>query len=936
LDTVIDQQVANALQGVERLETVIQSPGGALAADAVRLATCAEAISELAAIRRRLEQFARATKGLNYIGFLGHYSAGKSSTINSLLALTADAERRQTDFHPTDVSITYCTHPENKQSVLGTYRRGHIQVGTYFLENDLLKEFVVVDTPGAGDTAVEEEIVRDFIPLFDHIIYVVNAAVPIDRSELHIIKLIAEHLSFIPFTIVVTRADEFALDKRKPLITENLDLAKRAAFTTTLLKRLATVAPALSASPENVVFIDNEQSFGISGLRENIFKSTVNPVALHSSKIRYFRDSIQSIREFFLKHANFLATTADKLLAIALANDEEYNSTLKFYTDDSLQWWRKTADEFLNKSQSFESNRSKWAGSISSQRESARVSLANIPQTNFRHSASDLSKTQFLALTREFENAYKDLSDAHKRKVLEYLRADDALEKAKWPEPSRVDVDAVLFAERFKTNTAPRLDAIVRPVKAEMCARLLTQIATCNDALRQLVSQVRQKDISTSERQVFLENTQRISDALQTFAQQVYVYVSAITAIGASNYIEHLSLSAQLSGLGIGKIDASEQDSQREAISSTSYRGREDLISNLDKYLDEANRKISGLQAELIELNGIVEHSKDGFVWNQRADDFNEDKVLNIFENVQERLAARFDSAISEVRNALTTGKELAEAGYNDQMKAAVQKYWRWLKITAVVGTIIAIAVMLTSLFIGVPEEWSFNKEINCATQVGAPACKISTEHKVRIHVTDCSKLAEQGLASSVGECGQKRSFWWVEHLIEVALIGSLWNLIVYGFGKLLIREGLIKSRSKEEFYKQQTSETINKVHEISWTSPINESETALHIDGLSLEIDRICKARLLASVIDLQEQSTKFQDITGRCLAELSSYAAAWKTAAAEITSWYTDAGRTSLPLLSAAAVFKAKAVSPCIQLFQEKKSEILREKEILQEISI
>ena len=52
-----------------------------------RFPECSEKRSELRRLRRSLQQYVAKSKALTYIGLIGHFSSGKSSTINTLLDL---------------------------------------------------------------------------------------------------------------------------------------------------------------------------------------------------------------------------------------------------------------------------------------------------------------------------------------------------------------------------------------------------------------------------------------------------------------------------------------------------------------------------------------------------------------------------------------------------------------------------------------------------------------------------------------------------------------------------------------------------------------------------------------------------------------------------------------------------------------------------------
>src|SRR3954470_22605497 len=62
---------------------------------------------------RAIDHYQAKDGNLSYVGFVGHYSSGKSSAINALLQLAHSNDKRETGPHPTDNSITLITDKSN-------------------------------------------------------------------------------------------------------------------------------------------------------------------------------------------------------------------------------------------------------------------------------------------------------------------------------------------------------------------------------------------------------------------------------------------------------------------------------------------------------------------------------------------------------------------------------------------------------------------------------------------------------------------------------------------------------------------------------------------------------------------------------------------------------------------------------------------------------
>ncbi|MCU7837538.1 MAG: 50S ribosome-binding GTPase [gamma proteobacterium symbiont of Taylorina sp.] len=266
-------------------------------------ASTAQTSRELSSLQLSLDQYSGRNQSLNYYGFLGHFSAGKTTTINSLLK---SDDPRPTDQHPTNTSITIITHKNNQASLIGTHRRGELAVGTSLKENELRLETVIVDTPGSGDPTIVEEMVRDFLPICDTLIYVLSATAPLDNSDVPTLKKTIDELPFIPIKFVVTRANEFIKDTQKIFSEDNYDAEKANDFCTKLSRRLQNTIQGLSISPEDIILIDNISGYNIDLLKYIIFSgekiNTEQLVKLHTHKVAYFAQPTDHLRTLFVNH----------------------------------------------------------------------------------------------------------------------------------------------------------------------------------------------------------------------------------------------------------------------------------------------------------------------------------------------------------------------------------------------------------------------------------------------------------------------------------------------------------------------------------------------------------------------------------------------------------------------------------------------------------
>ena len=120
------------------------------------------------------------------MGFLGSYSSGKTSTINSLLSLWNTDKERNVSNNPTDDCITLITNQLNVNSVFNFSKESYINQNKHKFRYSFLENTVLMDTL-IGDPNIIEAIVRDSLPLCDLIVYTLNSTAPftdIDRPFL--------------------------------------------------------------------------------------------------------------------------------------------------------------------------------------------------------------------------------------------------------------------------------------------------------------------------------------------------------------------------------------------------------------------------------------------------------------------------------------------------------------------------------------------------------------------------------------------------------------------------------------------------------------------------------------------------------------------------------------------------------------------------------
>ena len=170
---------------------------------------------QLRNISKSIPDLLRQSESVALVGFLGHFSSGKSSLINALLGISADQNpgyKREVGLHPTDTGITLITHRDHayliKKSAYTTIDKIDVVHGPAL---DFLEHATLVDTPGLGNEDAEHEAVTRFLHLCHVLVITIDGRRPFaDKDkDFELLDTAFNKLSEVPKIIVVTSAEEF-------------------------------------------------------------------------------------------------------------------------------------------------------------------------------------------------------------------------------------------------------------------------------------------------------------------------------------------------------------------------------------------------------------------------------------------------------------------------------------------------------------------------------------------------------------------------------------------------------------------------------------------------------------------------------------------------------------------------------------------------------
>jgi hypothetical protein len=167
---------------------------------------CLKQRVELSRLQAALRTYIDTDIRLRYVAVVGSFSSGKTATINNLLQLPDD-EKRPEDINPVDERLTLCAHEDNRDSILQTLLKSSWDADQFFHREDTLTNLIIVDTPGGGDPQVRTDIVYNFLPICDTVVYCFNATNPLNTNDLPVLRELNEVLQHTDFFYVYTRAD---------------------------------------------------------------------------------------------------------------------------------------------------------------------------------------------------------------------------------------------------------------------------------------------------------------------------------------------------------------------------------------------------------------------------------------------------------------------------------------------------------------------------------------------------------------------------------------------------------------------------------------------------------------------------------------------------------------------------------------------------------
>ena len=306
---------------------------------------CRKDKGELERLHAALQTYLKTDVDLRYIAFIGAFSSGKTATINSLLRLSGD-EKRPEDTNPVDERLTICAHENRRASVITALLKSAWNHEKFFHNAAELLDVILVDTPGAGDPKIQTDIVYNFLPICDTIVYFFNATNPLNNNDLPILRELNQALDHTDFFYVYTRADNvFKLDDDAPFTEENFDSTKASRQKDVFTARLTAALAGISIRGIELFFVSNAKvKYGIDDLRKRILLARDDSTTLALKKLDFFRLKSKDWLDHMLSTLRELRETVGELVSKAEQNHLMYNQKFDIRTEEIRDFWRSAQD----------------------------------------------------------------------------------------------------------------------------------------------------------------------------------------------------------------------------------------------------------------------------------------------------------------------------------------------------------------------------------------------------------------------------------------------------------------------------------------------------------------------------------------------------------------------------------------------------------------
>ncbi|RQO77766.1 hypothetical protein DBR40_07260 [Pedobacter sp. KBW01] len=688
-----ENQIRKILSKAKELNIVIDQDLATKALEINSLAASAERKKLLNRLISSLEQYIAKEQNLVYIGFVGHFSSGKSSTINSILKISDTPDERHTDQNPTDTTITLITDKSNSHKVMHMTKESTlVPVRTFLIESVYLQNVVVADTPGSGDPNIANELIQDFLPICDYILYFISAANPIDQADIPLLMQKNIKLPFIPLKFVVTRSNEFCKVGGTAVSSENIDDSKRDNFTGQLISRLKEFAKTDELTVDDFIFIDNRDKYNIDELGSKIssWSSALDQTAIwnnHSHKIDFYSGNLNELEQYFLKTiSDKIRITAD-FLTTAGENIHKFDAAVEVNNEKLRSVWI-DSERKLKKSSQTEIEQLDYlikaripvvlfnSEQMASEQRIINSFIENQSNGNIGQFASVLYqqvRSRITVVKQDLENALEneDILIEDIRNVLPPRIELSTIEEKVGVDFSKMDAQVISYLNRlYNLADGFRLALISR--------------------IEMFLTALNQKPVVNTLENIYKHGGETISENFDKYFDVIEMYKASVLTKNTKDTIQKLRIGKQLDELDDEFPEEYKQTKKEEAIDSI-YPKKEDKIAELRVAVHEIEDQVLALKRELsseqikrdstlntffekeeFKITDIMEEAKNSI--EKEVNRIYQEKLLKVFEDHRKEYLVYLER------------KE-------KQNKIRIWAIAKWTLIAAVLGALFAVAL---------------------------------------------------------------------------------------------------------------------------------------------------------------------------------------------------------------------------------------------------
>jgi len=605
-------------------------------------------------IHKSVSQYIEKKRELVYIGFMGHFSSGKSSTINSLLSLYGK-DAREVDLHPSDKAISLITHPINEPSFIKLVSYGNTPVKPVILEHELLKNIVFIDTPGTGDTdpLLVNELMQDYLPICDIILYFFSATNPLDKNDLPLLRAKHINLPLIPTKFVITRADEFRLDSDIKISDENFNSLELDKFIFKAKARIEESIDLFKSEISDFFVIDNKKRYKVNELLKYIeeFASTdnlQNKIKMHEYKVALFRKTGLKIRNNFSEHAHIKLKTLNKYVTEANNNILKYDDKVRITNNRLTETWKNFQDEIeriknknikdIEDAYSIQMPKSLWDNiALTSLLKDIDSDFSLFKSTSIKEYTSKFTTN----VLNELNPQFKDLEDEiNSIDLANFKSVNHKLEKFRIEQISDVEINFSSYIERDLNRIQTELKNITKD--------FIFLMKSNNNSLSYRLT--KQQPL-TQFSELVISSQKGLNRDIDSHFEQVYLYRAGVFSEHVKEYISKIGIENKLN-----QLEKEFNESFKERIKN---KAKEIIFPDFDNkcklFQEKSNELFKKYEENTLEFYSIdlsaVEFEKINI--HSKTEENSIELKNNLLININRRITSIVSETIREIEDGI-------------------------------------------------------------------------------------------------------------------------------------------------------------------------------------------------------------------------------------------------------------------------------------------